>query len=196
MKFSILMGSPRKEGNTQAILTPFMDEIKTQGHETDLFWLTDMDIKGCVACRTCQKDWSNFGCKFNDDMQQIFDSVLAADNIVFASPIYSWFCTAPMKAALDRLMYGMNKYYGDEKGPSIWAGKHVSIITTCGYRPEKGAELFEEGIKRYCKHSLLIYDGMLAERDLGYKSVFMDDEKAKRAKEFARFILNSASRST
>jgi len=189
MKFSILMGSPRKEGNTQAILVPFMDELKALGHEEDLFWLTDMDIKGCIACRACQKDWSIFGCKLSDDMQQIFDSVLAADSIILACPIYCWYCTAPMKAALDRLMYGMNKYYGEEKGPSIWAGKHLSIITTCGYKPEKGADLFEEGIKRYCKHSALIYDGMLAERDLGYKAVFMDDEKAKHAKEFAHFLV-------
>ena len=192
MKFSILMGSPRKNGNTQAILTPFMDELKTMGHETDLFWLIDMDIKGCVACLTCQKDWSIFGCKFKDDMQKVFDSVLAADYIVLACPIYSWYCTAPMKAALDRLMYGMNKYYGTEKGPSIWAGKHVSIITTCGYKPEKGADLFEEGIKRYCKHSALVYDGMHAERDLGYKTVFMDDEKAKRAKEYSHFVVEKA----
>jgi len=28
-----------------------------------------------------------------------------------------------MKAVLDRLVYGMNKYYGREKGPSLWEGK-------------------------------------------------------------------------
>jgi len=28
-----------------------------------------------------------------------------------------------MKALLDRLVYGMNKYYGDKKGPALWAGK-------------------------------------------------------------------------
>lgn len=192
MKFSILMGSPRKNGNTNAILEPFMDELKKAGGETELFWLYDMDIKGCEACRACQKDWSIFGCKHDDDMQAVFDSVLGADCVVLACPIYSWYCTAPMKAALDRLMYGMNKYYGDERGPSIWQGKHVSILTTCGYRPEKGADLFEEGIKRYCKHSSLIYDGMLAERDLGYKAVFMDDEKARHARDFARFLLDRA----
>jgi len=192
MNFSILMGSPRKGGNTQALLTPFMDELRAQGHDVDMLWLIDMDIKGCVACRTCQKDWTIFGCRFKDDMQKVFDSVYAADSIVLACPIYSWYCTAPMKAALDRLMYGMNKYYGKEKGPSIWAGKHMSILTTCGYKPEKGADLFEEGIKRYCKHSALHYDGILAERDLGYASVFMDDEKAKHAKEYACFLVEKA----
>lgn len=185
MKYVILMGSPRKNGNTNAILEPFADALRIQGQETEIFWLYDMAIAGCRACRACQEDWSVVGCCIDDDMQQIFSAVQQADMIVLASPIYSWYCTAPMKAVLDRLVYGLNKYYGEKKGPSIWAGKHVSIITTCGYRPERGADLFEEGIKRYCKHSGLLYDGMLAERHMGYQTVFMDDEKETRARAFA-----------
>ena len=95
-----------------------------------------------------------------------------------------------MKAVLDRLVYGMNKYYGEEKGPALWAGKKAALLTTCGYRPDKGADLWEAGMVRYCKHSELNYIGMLAERDLGYTSVFMDEEKAKHAKKFAEQILN------
>lgn len=185
MKLAVLMGSPRKEGNTWAVLKPMIEEWEKAGHYTKVFWLYDMEIHGCVACRTCQKDWTIFGCKYQDDMQAVFDEVLTSDVILLASPVYCWYCTAPMKAALDRLMYGMNKYYGDEKGPSLWAGKHVAIVTTCGYKPEKGADLFEDGIKRYCKHSSLIYDGMFAARDLGYKAVFIDEEKEQSARAFA-----------
>lgn len=190
MKYCVLMGSPRKKGNTISILEPFMEELKKNENSVDLFWLYDMNIKGCTACRACQKDWTKFGCCLDDDMQKIFDSVCSSDVIVLACPIYCWFCTAPMKAALDRLMYGMNKYYGEEKGPSIWAGKHVAVITTCGYKPEKGADLFEEGIKRYCKHSALVYDGMLAERDLGYKSAFINEDKINNAKDFAHTLMD------
>jgi len=108
--------------------------------------------------------------------------------MVLATPIYSWYCTPPMKAALDRLVYGMNKFYGKEKGTSIWEGKNCVIITTCGYTPAKGADLFEEGIKRYCKHSRLNYIGMLAERDLGYDKVFIDKEKIRCAAAFAQEV--------
>ena len=189
MKVSILMGSPRKDGNTNAILTPFIDEWKKNGNEADLFWLYDMDITGCVACRTCQKDWEGFGCRIHDDMERIFDSVLSCDLLVLACPIYSWYCTAPMKAALDRLMYGMNKFYGEKQGPALWAGKEVAIITTCGYPPEKGADLWEQGVKRYCKHSQLIYRGMLCERHLGYDRPFMDERKIARTKKFAEELI-------
>lgn len=43
------------------------------------------------------------------------EKVLASDLIVLATPIYSWYCTPPMKAIMDRLVYGLCKYYGDEK---------------------------------------------------------------------------------
>ena len=91
-----------------------------------------------------------------------------------------------MKALLDRLVYGMNKFYGGERGPSLWAGKSLALLMTCGYRPERGTDLFEEGMRRYCKHSGLRYLGGRAERHLGYDTVFMDGEKETRARAFAR----------
>ena len=190
MKVCILMSSPRKNGNTASMLTPFTETLKSNGVATTTFWLYDKKIESCIACRKCQQDHTIFGCKHHDDMQEIFDSVLESDVMLLATPIYSWYCTAPMKAALDRLMYGMNKYYGEERGPSIWKGKKCAILSTCGYEPEKGADLFEEGMKRYCKHSQLQYIGMCVARDLGYKAVFVSDDKIKMAREFALKMLD------
>jgi len=68
MKICILMGSPRKKGNTAALLAPFCEELQKTGAETEVFWLYDMDIRPCTACRTCQKDWSVFGCAQKDDI--------------------------------------------------------------------------------------------------------------------------------
>lgn len=188
----ILMGSPRKTGNTAALLRPFTAELEKLGCRCETVWLYDLDLRPCRACRTCQRDWNIFGCAIRDDMEEIFRRVLACEVLVLATPIYSWYCTPPMKAVLDRLVYGMNKYYGEKKGPALWAGKAVALVTTCGYPPDKGADLWESGVKRYCKHSQLRYLGMLAGHDHGYNSVFMEDEKANRAREFARsLVLNT-----
>ena len=191
MKVCILMGSPRKNGNTASLLEPFCAEMKQKGAEVNIFNLYDMEIRPCVACRTCQRDWSIFGCSQKDDCHTLFDRILASDLLVLATPIYSWYCTPPMKALLDRMVYGMNKYYGEKKGPSLWAGKAVALLESCGYRPEKGADLFEEGMRRYCKHSGLRYIGSHAERHLGYGTEFMDGEKAERVRIFARKVLES-----
>ncbi|WP_330571502.1 hypothetical protein [Serpentinicella alkaliphila] len=46
-------------------------------------------------------------------------------------------------------------------------------------------------MKRYCKHSQLKYAGMLAERDLGYSSNFITDDKIKNSKLFAKHLLSN-----
>ena len=185
----ILMGSPRKNGNTAALLPAFREALEQGGSETETVRLYDRDIRPCRACRACQRDWTVFGCPQRDDVHSIFDRVLAADLIVLATPIYSWYCTAPMKALLDRLVYGMNKFYGETRGPSLWEGKAVALLLTCGYRPEKGCDLFEAGMRRYCAHSRLRYLGSHAERHPGYDVPFLDEEKTERARAFAGTLL-------
>ena len=49
------------------------------------------------------------------------EDIVWAELIVLATPIYSWYCAAPMKNLLDN-HYGLNKYYGSATG-SLWAGK-------------------------------------------------------------------------
>ena len=191
MKVLVLMGSPRKGGNTAALLAPFCEELRSAGAETETVWLYDRDIRPCLACRRCQEDWTAFGCGQQDDVQELFDKVLESDCVVLATPIYAWYCTPPMKALLDRLVYGMNKFYGAKKGPSLWRGKAMALLMTCGYRPEKGCDLFEEGMRRYCKHAGLRYLGSHAERHLGYDSVFMDPDKEAQTRAFARQLLQT-----
>lgn len=191
MQVCILQGSPRRLGNTAALVEPFVRELTAAGHECRVLRLYELKLEPCLACRACQKDWTVFGCVRQDEMQQVFDAVRACQLLVLATPIYSWYCTPPMKTVLDRLVYGMNKYYGETKGPALWSGKPLALISTCGYPPEKGADLWEAGVRRYCRHSQLRYLGMLCEHHLGYQTVFMDEEKAARAAAFARSLLKA-----
>lgn len=192
MKICILMSSPRKNGNTAALLKPFVRELKNNDDSVSIISLYDKKIEPCVACRSCQDTFGTFGCPKEDDVQGIFDEILDADIFVLATPIYSWYCTPPLKSLLDRLVYGMNKYYGESgKRECLWEGKNCAIISTCGYPVEKGADIFEEGIKRYCRHSKLSYLGMLSVRDEGYGKEFMNCTAAAASKEFAAKIIRS-----
>ncbi|MEA4815318.1 MAG: flavodoxin family protein [Lachnospiraceae bacterium] len=186
MKCCVLMGSPRKNGNTITLVTPFMDELRKNGVDCELIWLYDKNIKPCICCLNCQKDWNSFNCPQKDDVEEIFLKFKDSDLAILATPIYSWYCTSPMKALLDRFVYGMNKFYSGKAGPALCAGKKIAIITTCGYKPERGADLFEEGIKRYSNHSGLEYLGMLCERNMGYNVPFESEDKKERARAFAR----------
>lgn len=186
MKVCILMGSPRPNGNTASLVELFANELKKHDVEVGVINLFTKSIKPCIACRKCQDISGAFGCPLQDDMQFISDSIREADIFVLATPVYSWYCTPPMKAMLDRLVYGMNKYYGNtEKKECLWENKKCAIITTCGYPIEKGADLFEQGMIRYCKHSQLVFAGMHVARDEGYDTKFINEQKKEQAKQFA-----------
>lgn len=193
MHMTVLFASPRgAHSNTRALLVPFLETWRAAGHTAEMFSLFDLHIEPCRACRGCQVDWEHPACVLADDMPAIFDAALRSDILLLAAPIHSWFCPAPMKAALDRFVYAMNKYYGPRgRGPSLLSGKSLAILTTCGYRPEKGADLFIEGMRRWCRHTDMRYVDALTERHLGYDHTFMDAEKKNRARAFARSLMQA-----
>ena len=41
MQFLILLGSPRKQGNTISLVEPFVSEIKESGNNVNIIWLYD-----------------------------------------------------------------------------------------------------------------------------------------------------------
>lgn len=138
-------------------------ELKNNRCEVEYITLSDRNIQPCKGCYACQQISERYGCIQDDDVSHIIDSIIENDCIVFAAPIYTWYCTAPMKALLDR-HYGLNKFYWKAKG-SLWKGKKIAIIATHGYESNYGAEPFEIGIKRLCEHSDLNYVGMYSVRD-------------------------------
>ena len=120
MHMTVLFASPRAaHSNTRALLVPFLETWRAAGHTAEMFSLFDLHIEPCRACRGCQMDWEHPACVLADDMPAIFDAALCSDILLLAAPIHSWFCPAPMKAALDRFVYALNKYYGPRgRGPS------------------------------------------------------------------------------
>ena len=194
MRFCILMGSPRLYGNTAELLKPFVQELEESGCEVDYIALSDMNIQPCKGCYACQGVEGRYGCVQEDDVGQIMESIIRSDCVVFATPIYTWYCTAPMKALLDR-HYGLNKYYGKAKG-SLWEGKCVAIIATHGYDAEYAAEPFETGIRRLCEHSKLKYLGMYSVRHIKNIASFQTETAVQGARDFAMRLIAEADHET
>ena len=185
MKFCILMGSPRLDGNTAELLKPFVRELENHGHDIEYIPLHGKDIRPCKGCFACQHVAGRYGCVIKDDVEQIISAVTESDCVVFATPIYTWYCTAPMKALLDRT-FGLNKFYGKAAKESLWKGKKIAIMTTHGYDAKYAAEPFETGIVRLCEHSGLEYMGMYSVRDKDGPADFRTEAAIAGAKEFAR----------
>ena len=190
MKVVILQGNPRKNGCTATLVKPFLSELVNSGLEVKTISLYDKKISPCIECYQCQNRLGEYGCSIDDDMYDISDEILMADCFILASPIFIWYCTAPMKAMLDRF-YGLHKYYGEKRGSSLLEGKKCGIIATCGYDLEYGISPFEDGIKRFCEHFKIEYIGKAAVQRAEEDGVskFETDDSKKIAVDFAKKII-------
>ena len=50
MKVIAFNGSPRKEWNTAKLLEKALEGADSQGAETELIHLYDLNFKGCISC--------------------------------------------------------------------------------------------------------------------------------------------------
>ncbi|WP_310603703.1 flavodoxin family protein [Anaerosporobacter sp.] len=103
----ILNGSPRKNGKTASLIKAFTEGAETSGNEVRNLYISEMDIKGCIACEACSQNGGN--CIQKDDMIQVNEAVEWAEVIVFASPMYWGIITGQLKIVIDRLYAECNK---------------------------------------------------------------------------------------
>lgn len=132
-----LQGSPRSKGNTNLLLSAFLDEAERLGARTEKLAVAKRHITPCQECRTCDK--KGF-CPINDDMQEIYPMLWEADIIVVATPIFFYGPTAQLKALIDR-------------SQALWARKYTHGLTDPGRKwrigfllalgATKGKNLFE-----------------------------------------------------
>ncbi len=101
-KIVVLNGSPRKNGNTSALVREFSKGAESTGNTVTVFFLGDMDIHGCKGCfgghssRECP-------CVQKDDMDKIYPVVRESDIVVLATPLYYWNMSGQLRTAVDRL---------------------------------------------------------------------------------------------
>jgi multimeric flavodoxin WrbA len=96
-----LVGSPRKDGNTDILVEAILGAARAKGHEVEKVHLSDLDIGPCRDCRGCKS--GGMACVVADGMQSLYPRLDAADAIVFGTPVYWCGPSATMKLAFDRL---------------------------------------------------------------------------------------------
>lgn len=122
MKITVITGSPRKNGNTFAMVDSFIKAAEDKGHEVVRFDAAMMNIGGCHACMTCFK--TGKACSFDDDFNVIAPHILDADAIVYAMPVYWYSIPAQIKGVIDKVF----SFCVAEKPIS---GKKMGLICCC-----------------------------------------------------------------
>jgi multimeric flavodoxin WrbA len=122
MKILGISASPRKNGNTVAMLNIALKAAKAGGAEVELFSVAGKDIRPCEGCWSCRKSGK---CKIKDDAALLIEKMLAADGIIFGTPVYFWGMTSQAKAIIDRTISLM----GTERN---LANKVFGVVVSAG----------------------------------------------------------------
>lgn len=111
-KVLIISTSLRGGSNSDILAKECEKGAKEAGHEVEYISLKGKDIKFCIGCLTCQTKGS---CVLTDDVAEIMEKVLAAEVIVYATPIYYYEMSGQMKVLIDRMnaMYSLNYKFRD-----------------------------------------------------------------------------------
>ena len=88
-KVIVLLGSPRKKGNSTTLAKQIIRGVESAGGQVETVYLNGLNIKPCQGCYACKKEDSS-GCAVNDDMQSLYPKLVDSDAWVIASPVY-WF---------------------------------------------------------------------------------------------------------
>lgn len=97
----IISSSPRQNGNSDILCDEFMRGAREAGHGVVKIRLADSHINYCTGCCACIGGKGS--CVQDDDMNGINEKILAADVLVFASPVYFRSFNGHMKTFIDRV---------------------------------------------------------------------------------------------
>ena len=125
MKVMAINGSPRKKWNTAMLLEKALEGAASQGAETELIHLYDLDFKGCTSCFACKlKGGKSYGkCAMRDGLTPVLDRLSRADAFVLGSPIYFGTVSGEMRSFMERLFFPYLTY---TRPPGSLFGRKIS----------------------------------------------------------------------
>ena len=99
MKIIVLFGSPNVDGSTKIITDSFVKGATESGHDCEILDVCKMNVHPCIGCVACGYEGP---CVQTDDVEIIREKLLAADMVVFSTPLYYYGMTAQLKIVVDR----------------------------------------------------------------------------------------------
>lgn len=195
MKVIAINGSPRKKWNTATLLEKALEGAASEGAETELIHLYDLNYHGCTSCFACKlKDGKSYGkCAMNDELTHVLAKLKDADAVILGSPVYLGNSTGEMRSLMERFIYPYLVYSANPTtlypknipvGYIYTLGAKEEYLDTVGFR--KVIELNEGVATRIFGYSESIYSTDTYQFDDYSKYVsdrFDPAEKAKRREE-------------
>lgn len=107
MKVIAINGSPRKKWNTATLLEKALEGAASEGAETEIIHLYDLNFKGCISCFACKlKNGKSYGkCAMKDELTPVLEKLENTDAVILGSPIYLGNLTGEMRSFMERYIF-------------------------------------------------------------------------------------------
>lgn len=120
MKVVLVNGGPHQNGCTNVALEEVQRTLKENGIETELIWLGNQPIGGCIGCNYCLNHDNR--CFMQDCVNAFLDKVEEVDGFVFGSPVHFAAISGALSSFLDRVFYGRG---------NLFSGKLYASVVSC-----------------------------------------------------------------
>jgi len=102
MKVVLVNGSPHEKGCTYTALMEVAETLQKEGIDTDLFWIGNKPLSGCIACKFCIEQKK---CVFDDRVNEFLAIAAEYDGFIFGTPVHWAAASGAMTSFLDRAFY-------------------------------------------------------------------------------------------
>ena len=113
MKVLLINGSPDKNGCTFASLSVISGKLADDGIDSDIFWIGNKPINGCIDCHKCKTIGQ---CAFNDSVNEFLRLADKCDGFIFGTPVHYAGSAGPLITFMTRVFFadlhsGKNRFY-------------------------------------------------------------------------------------
>ena len=116
MKVLLINGSPNGHGCTYTALKEIEKTLRKEGVETEMFYLGNKPIGGCIGCGSCRKTGK---CVQDDIVNKLLPKALKADGMVLGAPVHFASAAGQASSAFDRLFMMANGGFANKPGAAI-----------------------------------------------------------------------------
>lgn len=149
MKIVVITGSGKCRGTSAYLADEFIRGCIENGNQVFRFDAAFMNLLPCTGCNSCRKNGS---CILGDDFELLIPHLVAADKVVFATPVYYMNMTAQLKTAVDRM-------YQLEKVDGFRGNKKYLVLSTAWDSDISVFEPLMSTIKGFCRFLKWRYEG-------------------------------------
>ena len=101
MKVLLINSSPNQGGHCACAAEDLAARLRTHQIESELFWLGQGDIRGCLSCYRCLE--IDRCVQESDCVNELAEKMLAADGIIVCAPVYFGGPNGALCNAFDRI---------------------------------------------------------------------------------------------